>query len=114
MIYYIVLIAASFHLFALYHRWREEKSALEENDRVLMGIAFAVGISLPFLGWFRMSWIATTLLLLTSATLWYYRQKLPAAIQKRLKYWSVRCRGWAPVPSLAIAIVGLFCWGWYW
>ncbi len=114
MVYYLVFITALVHTMTLYRRYRDGVLPDDENDRILMGIAFAVETSLPLLGWLRMSWIATSLLLLVVIALYQNRYRLPPTLRSRMKICSERCRGWEPIPSLLIAITGLFCWGWYW
>ncbi len=114
MVYYLVFFTALIHTMVLYRRYRDGDLPGDENDRILMGIAFFVGTSLPLLGWLRMSWIATSLLLIIVGILYRYRHRLPPSLRTRINICSERCRRWAPVPSLVIAIAGLFCWGWYW
>jgi len=80
-----------------------------------MVITLLSAASLPFLGWIRMSWIGTTLvLILAGAVYGYWRHKIPPERKAHLLPWLERYRNLMPIPSLIVSIFSLFCWGWFW
>ncbi len=113
MFYYLFLALALWHVVDLSARFRTAWPKDDENETILMAVSAAVGLSLPIVGIASLSAPFTLAVLLAGGAAYVFRHRLPKKILDAVRAVRQRYRTLSPIPCLVIAIVGLWCWAWY-